>query len=746
MNKIILLCIILIASLLTFSSSIFSQSGWLPSQTGTSYDYYGVYFTDNITGWICGQNGKILKTINGGDSWQQLTSITSNLLRDIHFINSSTGIACGNNGTIVKTITSGLIWGLRPVATASNLNRIFFFNSSTGWIVGDSGTIFKTTNAGDNWFRQQSPVTSGLKSVHFSSVNSGWAVGLVGKILKTTNGGANWVISLDLGTIANLYSVQFLDALTGYIAGEYESPPGTKFVFFYKTVNGGVWWLYKFSGVTTTIRSLYFANPLCGWAVGDSGVILGTSNSGENWVGLPSHTFSNLNDLFFSSPKQGWIAGNNGTVLKTITGGFFDTLYTNRRDLGVIPLIINSSEVINAKYRVMFRAPDTSYNIMRSLNNGQSFDTIISHVSLNDTGRTFDGLMVRVKKIKFSPDNGNFSGNAGVVKDPVASSDSLQTRQCGWDYIPPQNRNLEGGRFIAAGKLRPWQSVSMSLSYPTRLTWTGFRSLLNPEDLRKVKIVFTGYGSGQQAYRYLAVSTVNYQYQDMKEVPFKVYEVDPSDGTPNPRQLNAAFLEFPDGSQNSKWEPTTDSTGGKDVLYIFTSNYDPNPNPFYTAKNLLLNQPQIDVMYAWNAKLINSGPVFHVNDEFTIYPYTVTRPDIAPGYPLYYEFQTYSLIGVQQISNKIPVSFELFQNFPNPFNPKTKIKFSLPKTGFTGGMEVCIKVYDILGREVAVLVNEKLYPGTYETEFEGNNLSSGIYFCRISAGDFSQSKKMVLLK
>jgi hypothetical protein len=151
-------------------------------------------------------------------------------------------------------------------------------------------------------------------------------------------------------------------------------------------------------------------------------------------------------------------------------------------------------------------------------------------------------------------------------------------------------------------------------------------------------------------------------------------------------------------------------------------------------------------MYVWNAKLINSGPAFHVNDEFTIYPYTVTRPDIAPGYPLYYEFLTYSLIGVQQISNKVPLNFELFQNFPNPFNPKTKIKFSLPKEGFSGGMDVSIKVYDILGREVAVLVNEKLYPGTYETEFEGNNLSSGVYFYVLKAGDYSESKKMVLIK
>src|SRR5205085_11367118 len=87
-------------------------------------------------------------------------------------------------------------------------------------------------------------------------------------------------------------------------------------------------------------------------------------------------------------------------------------------------------------------------------------------------------------------------------------------------------------------------------------------------------------------------------------------------------------------------EPTADSLGGKDVLYIFNSNYDANPNVFYTGKNLSIQQPQVDVMYVWSAKLITAGAAFQTNNEFTIYPYTVTRPEISVGNPLYYEVDT----------------------------------------------------------------------------------------------------------
>jgi hypothetical protein len=85
--------------------------------------------------------------------------------------------------------------------------------------------------------------------------------------------------------------------------------------------------------------------------------------------------------------------------------------------------------------------------------------------------------------------------------------------------------------------------------------------------------------------------------------------------------------------------------------------------------------------------------------------------------------------------------FKVSQNYPNPFNPVTQLEFVIPESGF-----VSLKVYDVLGNEVAVLVNEKLSPGIYKKEFDGSNYTSGIYFYTIKAGNFIQTKRMLLLK
>lgn len=94
---------------------------------------------------------------------------------------------------------------------------------------------------------------------------------------------------------------------------------------------------------------------------------------------------------------------------------------------------------------------------------------------------------------------------------------------------------------------------------------------------------------------------------------------------------------------------------------------------------------------------------------------------------------------------KIP-SYELKQNFPNPFNPSTAIRYSIPDIGAYRDTPVLLKVYDILGNEVATLVNETKTPGSYEGKFNADKLSSGIYFYKLEAGDFSESKRMVLIK
>ena len=108
---------------------------------------------------------------------------------------------------------------------------------------------------------------------------------------------------------------------------------------------------------------------------------------------------------------------------------------------------------------------------------------------------------------------------------------------------------------------------------------------------------------------------------------------------------------------------------------------------------------------------------------------------------------TFTLTGIEDEKNIIPDKYVLEQNYPNPFNPNTKIRYSIPSSqnplpeGARGGL-VTLKVYDLLGREVATLVNEQQQPGNYEVTFDGSRLASGVYFYRLRAGNFVAAKKL----
>ncbi len=99
------------------------------------------------------------------------------------------------------------------------------------------------------------------------------------------------------------------------------------------------------------------------------------------------------------------------------------------------------------------------------------------------------------------------------------------------------------------------------------------------------------------------------------------------------------------------------------------------------------------------------------------------------------------IVGITQTGSEIPNAYSLSQNFPNPFNPVTKINFALPKQGL-----VTLKVYDMLGREVSTLVNEVKSAGNYTVDFNGSQLTSGVYFYKIQANGFTDIKKMTLIK
>jgi len=109
----------------------------------------------------------------------------------------------------------------------------------------------------------------------------------------------------------------------------------------------------------------------------------------------------------------------------------------------------------------------------------------------------------------------------------------------------------------------------------------------------------------------------------------------------------------------------------------------------------------------------------------------------------------FGIAGINQISSDVPTSFSLEQNYPNPFNPSTVIRFNIPERFLPGARRndrVVLKVYDVMGREVQTLVNEKLNAGSYEVTFDGSGLNSGVYFYRIETENYTETKRMILLR
>jgi hypothetical protein len=107
------------------------------------------------------------------------------------------------------------------------------------------------------------------------------------------------------------------------------------------------------------------------------------------------------------------------------------------------------------------------------------------------------------------------------------------------------------------------------------------------------------------------------------------------------------------------------------------------------------------------------------------------------------------IIAIEPISTVIPRQYYLSQNYPNPFNPTTKIKFDIAqhtRYSLLGGDRVSLKVYDIMGRELATLVNEQLLPGTYSVDWNASAFPSGIYFYKIISGDYTETKRMIFIK
>ena len=178
---------------------------------------------------------------------------------------------------------------------------------------------------------------------------------------------------------------------------------------------------------------------------------------------------------------------------------------------------------------------------------------------------------------------------------------------------------------------------------------------------------------------------------------------------------------------------------------VVTFVYDSASSQLKAYKNgLLVNSSSqtLNIPLGTGFKVAGYGTSLTLNgkmDEFRLYNRALTPAEVLSSWN--FDISGCGVSGISNTNNGNPKSYSLEQNYPNPFNPATNIKYQLAKSSY-----VSLKVYDALGREILTLVNENQTPGTYTVDFYASVFSSGVYFYRIEAGDFTASRKMLLVK
>jgi photosystem II stability/assembly factor-like uncharacterized protein len=330
----------LIICLTLVSGFAFSQ--WVQqNQLSTSNDLNSIIFTNSNTGYAVGEYGAIIKTTDGGITWSTLSSGTPSDLISVFFPDVNTGYAVGENGAVIKTTDGGITWTTLSSGTNASLNSVFFTDNNTGYAVGDiehfRAIILKTTDGGGTW-ASDTILTRTLLSVYFIDKNTGYSVGW--DISKTVDGGATWNTIIVTENIV-LNSVFFPDYNVGYAVGGWRGQ-GT----IIKTIDAGETWVTLLSGISAPLYSVFFTDINTGYAVGgnrnsllrgglligDCGskqIILKTIDGGNKWTKLKCVTNEQLNSIFLTDANTGYAVGENGTILKTTNGGGFPTVVEN---------------------------------------------------------------------------------------------------------------------------------------------------------------------------------------------------------------------------------------------------------------------------------------------------------------------------------------------------------------------------------------------------------------------------------
>lgn len=576
-------------------------------------------------------------------------------------------------------------WFFQNSGVTSYLQDVYFISKDVGWSVGYQGTIIKTSNGGVTWVQQNSNIATDLVSVFFIDQNKGWVGGLNGVILKTTDGGNTWQSILT--NYDNIYSIFFLNenlgfAISSYITNYY------RFGSIIKTTDGGNSWQTVFSNYDFGFNDLFFQQER-GWVVGTNGSLVMTSDSGNTWIPRNNITEHWLYDIFFIDKQYGWAVGGNAyteAIFRTSDGGiswFQQSMSGQFKWLSGVSFINRNTGWVCGYDGV----------ILKTSNGGNTW-----------TRQTVPTTNYLRKVFFIDSTTGFIVGQNGTILKYGIKNINIIKPNGGENLYAGTNYNIE---WFSQNVLK----VKIEFSSNGGNSWT----------LVKDSVESTG------IYNWSVPTTLTDQALIKITNVNDPQDYDVSDATFSIISSKFIIVTYPNGGEILHGNSFRDITWlSNDILNVkleFSSNNG-------ASWELIDENIPSTGIYNWLVPNINTiqGRI-RISDQDSPQFFDISDST----------FRINRSTSVEDEYNYL--DFDLKQNFPNPFNPSTKISFTIPKEIY-----VKIIVHDLTGQQIMDLCNDFFPAGKHELVFNASELPSGTYICSIIASEFRKSIKMTLMK
>jgi len=731
--------------LLSLQCLLFSQGGWQwqnPLPQGE--DLKEVWTFDNSLKVISlTVQGSIVQSVDAGHSWRVESIEELERPSGLWFADPDTGWILNSpysdSKSVLKTVDGGNNWLNIHLSTNKSMGDICFPSTSYGWIVGHNGLIFMTDDGGTTWYDQSINISSDFFGVSFIDPQIGWTVGGSGIVAKTINGGQNWTYS-GLDGILQLLSVSFVDSSRGWIAGMDMNWRG----IILRTVDGGNSWdnIYT-TQEETFMRDIYFIDNDHGWSCTNTGMIYSTNNGGDSWNIYEGDTKPHLRSVHFTSGGNGWVAGDDGEMFKSTDYGVSwdrvshgtrpiikDLYFQNQNDGWAATLDGSLLETENSGRTWQEYAIDSNsyFRTIQFISDDIGWTAgsyLIGGIQGGIIFKTIDGgsswNFVQLPSIKGFLEIDFVNSNIGWGLGWVGNSDRIIMK------------TIDGGDSWAIQYYDSTESdaglVFSAIDFVDTLT--GWAASSNSDKILKT----VDGGNAWDEYNLnapTAIWDIFFLTHDLgwAALGSEIFAEEPMGGI-------GYIYHTIDGGQT--WELQDDSAGDQFLDIFFSDSLvgcavgyrgqifqtQDGGNNWYQSRSgtgkTLQSVFFVDSTLGWVAG--NEGTILSnsYGGQLSIKYSDITDPVLLD----------------RQI--------ELFPAYPNPFNSFLNISFSLSIE-----RNLKLSIFDLLGREVAILYNKVFNPGIYRLSWDGKNekgqpLPSGIYFVELlSLPEQRDIQKMVV--